>query len=97
MPETSDRNRNRKWALAIFVASLIIYASACGATLFAPSAHFHFVDMAESFLHRRLDTDTPRRAANQRPQTDDPPGLQDAVNRHLAGNGEIAACRIDDQ
>ncbi len=53
--------------------------------LVAPSAHFHFVDLAHSFLDGRLDTDTPRRRAGSKPRADDPAGLQDAVNRHLGG------------
>ncbi len=75
------------WALAIFASSLLIYGAVCGATLLEPSPHFHFADMAESFLHGRLDTDTPRRAAGQKPLPSDPPGLQDAVNRQLKGSG----------
>ena len=87
MPQTSDRKRNYKWPLAIFAGALIVYSAVCGPTLLAPSPHFHFVDMAESFLHGRLDTDTPRRAANQPPQPGDPPGLQDAINKQLNGSG----------
>ncbi len=87
MQEHFDRKRNRTWALAIFVGSLLIYGAVCGQTLLEPSPHFHFTDMAESFLHGRLDTDTPRRTAGQKPQPNDPPGLQDAVNRQLKGSG----------
>ena len=87
MQEPLDRNRNRKWALAIFVASLAIYAAVCGQTLLEPSPHFHFTDMAESFLHGRLDTETPRRAAGQKAKPDDPTGLQEAINRQLKGSG----------
>ncbi len=87
MQHDLDRKRNRKWALAIFVGALLVYGAVCGQTLLEPSPHFHFVDMAESFLHGRLDTDTPRRVAGQAQKPSDPAGLQDAVNRQLKGSG----------
>lgn len=52
-----------------------------------PSAQFHFVDLAESWMHGRLDTDTPRRYSGARPRPGDPPGLQDAVNRLIKDGG----------
>jgi len=73
--------------VAIAVAAL--YAAFAGPNLLQPSPHFHFVDMAHSFLAGRVDTDTPRRNARQPARPEDPPGLQEAVDRHLidrAGN-----------
>jgi hypothetical protein len=53
--------------------------------LAGPSKHFHFIDLAESFMAGRLDTDTPFRKKGGYALPGDPPGLQDAVNRHLDG------------
>ncbi len=55
--------------------------------LAGPSKHFHFIDLAESFLHGRLDTDTPHRRKGGTSLLDDPPGLQEAVDRQLTGKG----------
>ncbi len=52
-----------------------------------PSPHFHFIDLAESFMAGRLDTNTPRRKKKQPELPDDPPGLQAAVDRQLASGG----------
>ena len=76
-----------RWIAGVFAVALLVYAAVCAQYALQPSPHFHFVDMAESFLHGRLDTDTPRRAAKQAPRPDDPPGLQDAIDRHLATGG----------
>jgi len=51
--------------------------------LSGPSKHFHFIDLAESFLQGRLDTDTPHRRKGGDPLPGDPPGLQAAVDRQL--------------
>ncbi|MFH1530756.1 MAG: hypothetical protein ABIK09_08515 [Pseudomonadota bacterium] len=53
--------------------------------LAGPSQHFHFIDLAESFLHGRLDTDTPHRRKGGYALPDEPAGLQEAVDRHLGG------------
>lgn len=72
-------------------ATMTFLASALVLTLFAwdraagPSPQFHFLDLANSLLTHRLDTDTPRRRKGQRPRPGDPPGLQAAVNRQLGG------------
>lgn len=79
-PPTEGRPlRTRLAVVGLVVAA--VYAATSANWLLKPSAHFHFVDMAESFLHKRLDTDTPRRSAGQRPKPDDPPGFQEAVER----------------
>lgn len=52
-----------------------------------PSPHFHFVDLAQSFMQGRLDTLTPHRRKEQKPLPDDPPGLQEAVVRQLETGG----------
>ena len=77
------------------VALLVLVGSALGLALFSwnnvlgPSKHFHFLDLAHSFLEGRVDTDTPRRFLGQKPRDDDPRGLQDAVDRHLRdGSGK---------
>ena len=86
-PSDPNPSPNRRSLLMLFVATLLVYAAVSARLLLEPSPHFHFTDMAESFLHGRLDTDTPRRAAKQSPQPGDPPGLQQAVDRQLNGSG----------
>lgn len=79
----------KRWRIPL----LLFAGCAAGLSLFSwnyvlqPSKHFHFLDLANSFLDGRLDTDTPKRFRNQQPRPDDPQGLQDAVNRHL-GEGD---------
>lgn len=46
-----------------------------------PSPHFHFTDLAQSFLAGRLDTLTPFRSHQAKGLPDDPEGLQEAINR----------------
>lgn len=67
------------------LAVAAIYAAASSGFLVKPSPHFHFTDLANSFLHGRVDTDTPRRHARGRPQPDDPPGYQEAIVRATDG------------
>ncbi|MBM4370428.1 MAG: hypothetical protein FJ098_02155 [Deltaproteobacteria bacterium] len=55
--------------------------------LAGPSRHFHFIDLAESILQGRLDTDTPHRRKAGPVLPGDPPGLQEAVDRQLTGPG----------
>jgi len=52
-----------------------------------PSPHFHFIDLAESFMQGRLDTVTPKRKKGGARLPDDPPGLQAAVDRQLSSGG----------
>jgi hypothetical protein len=72
-----------KWLL--FVGSLGLLALFSWDRLLGPSPHFHFLDLANSFLQGRLDTDTPKRFKGQRERPEDPKGLQRAVDRHLTG------------
>lgn len=68
-----------------FVVVAAVYAVTSAGFLKEPSPHFHFTDLANSFLHGRVDTDTPRRSAFARPRPDDPPGYQAAISRATAG------------
>lgn len=77
----------RRWVLlaALFVGCAVVLGLVSWDRILRPSPHFHFLDLANSFLQGRLDTDTPRRSRGARPRPEDPRGLQDAVNRHLTG------------
>jgi len=73
----------------LFAGSACIFALFSFDRVLSPSPHFHFLDLANSFLHGRLDTDTPRRFRGGQARQDDPPGLQEAVDRHLTdGSGK---------
>jgi len=69
----------------IGLAVATVYAATSGGMMAKPSPHFHFVDMAASFLAGRLDTDTPRRAPGVPGRPGDLPGYQEAIDRHLLG------------
>lgn len=71
------------WALGIFVAVAGVYALVAWDRVVAPSPHFHFVDLAQSFLDGKLHTDTPHRRRGAAPREDDALGLQEAVDRAL--------------
>jgi hypothetical protein len=80
-----------RWRTAaiLFVASAAVLGLFSWDRILQPSRHFHFLDLANSFLDGRLDTDTPRRFRGQQPRATDAPGLQDAVDRHLTeGDGK---------
>ncbi len=75
---------HRKVAIVVFVVST------AGLSLFAwerlkePSPHFHFVDMAYSFLKGRLDTDAPRKSvADAENDPNAPRGYAAAVRRQI--------------
>ncbi len=74
-----------RWAVALFLGSAAALALVAWDRVLGPSPHFHFLDLANSFLQGRLDTDTPKRTRGMRARAEDPRGLQDAVNRHLTG------------
>jgi hypothetical protein len=80
-------SRARRFAIpaAIFVAVASIYALTSWNRVTQPSPHFHFVDMARSFLDGRLDTDTPRQRRGQPQKPEDPRGYRDAIDRALTG------------
>lgn len=71
----------------VFLGALLGLGVTSWKMLSGPSPHFHFIDQAESMLEGRTDTLTPFRKAKQKELPDDPPGLQDAVNRHLELGG----------
>ena len=75
--------RRLRLPLLLFAVGLVGFSLPAWDRLPLPSPHFHFADLAESFLAGRLDTDTPNRHRGERPRDDDPPGLQEIVDRHL--------------
>jgi len=82
----STGHNDRRWALGVFVASLLILALFSWDRLLSPSPHFHFVDLASSFLDGRLDTDTPRKTFKAvADDPDAPPGYVEAVERATSG------------
>ncbi len=81
--------RRARVPLLLFAGSALVLGLFSWNNILEPSRHFHFLDLANSFLHGRLDTDTPRRFRGQKERPDDPQGLQAAVDRHLTeGNGK---------
>lgn len=80
---TPQKPQSRKGLLIVVAVVALVYALSAGKALLSPSPHFHFVDLANSFLHGRLDSDTPRRYAKQKPLPADPPHLQEAIDRAL--------------
>lgn len=90
-PKVEPRLKRFAIPVLIFVVITVIYSITAWNRVLKPSPHFHFVDLAHSFMEGRLDTDTPRRRRNQTPSPEDPKGLQEAVNRALTdenGNGQ---------
>jgi hypothetical protein len=78
-----------KTAVILFAASFFIFSLFSWERFPKPSRHFHFLDLANSFLNGRLDTDTPKRIRSGSNRDEDPEGLQDAVDRHLTeGDGK---------
>lgn len=76
----------KRLVLAVFLAPLLVYALFAWERLLHPTAQFHFVDLASSFLHGRLDTDTPTESASAAKPTD-PPGYRQAIRRVTSGGG----------
>ncbi len=83
MDPSSTQARLRIFAVGVVVT--VVYALSSWNFLPTPSPHFHFTDLAWSFLNGRVDTDTPRRHANGKPQPGDPPGYQAAIKRATNG------------
>jgi len=73
--------------VALFAAAAAGLSLASWNYLPQPSANFHFIDLAESFMAGRLDTDTPFRKKGSKVLPDDPPGLQAAVDRQMDSGG----------
>ena len=74
--------------LILFTVSAAVLALFSWDRIIKPSPHFHFLDLAHSFLEGRLDTGTPNRHRSQGERPGDPKGMQNAVNRHLTGGEE---------
>ncbi len=79
----------KKWILygLVFLGALLILGLTSWKMVQGPSPHFHFIDQAQTMLEGRADTLTPFRKAKQKELPDDPPGLQEAINRHLELGG----------
>jgi len=62
---------------------ILVYGLTAFDRLAAPSEHLHYVDLAQSFLSGRLDTDTPRKSCRKgnRPK-DQGDGFADFICRH---------------
>jgi hypothetical protein len=73
-------------ALALFAIVVAAYALTAWDRVLGPSPQFHFVDLAQSFLDGRLDTETPRQPA-WRTEPDDPRGYREAIRRTVAAGG----------
>ncbi len=73
-------------ALLLFVVVTAAYGVTAWDRVLRPSPQFHFVDLAQSFLDGRLDTETPREPA-WRSDPDDPRGYRDAIRRTVEAGG----------
>jgi len=71
--------------MVVFLVVLMGLSLSSWNFLTRPSKQFHFTDLAESWMHGRLDTDTPFRRKGGKALPDDPPGLQEAVDWTLSG------------
>ncbi len=76
----------RKLFWLVCAVLTIVYALTAFDRLGAPSPQFHFVDLAQSWMNGRLDTDTPRQRHGQKSDTD-LPGYRTAVERTLNSGG----------
>ena len=88
MPDKSPGTHGQKpWRRVLLIAAVVtsVYAITAWDRVLQPTGQFHFVDLANSFLNGRLDTDTPRRHARGKARPDDPPGLQEAIDRAVGG------------
>ncbi len=74
-------------ALTVFLVVTAVYAALAGKRLLAPSPQFHFVDLAQSFLDGRLDTETPTRRSGDVDPASAPQGLREAVARTERAGG----------
>ena len=89
---SSESKLRERWTNVIIGAAVFAVALG-GLSLVAwdrvtgPSPHFHFIDLAESFMAGRLDTLTPERRKDKPELPGDPPGLQTAVDRQVKSGG----------
>ncbi len=84
---STPRSRRLLLGAAIFLVAAGGLALTAWDRVLEPSPHFHFIDLAESFMQGRLDTRTPLRKKGKEVLPDDPPGLQEGVDRQLATGG----------
>lgn len=84
----AGRVRDFGWRPSLFVFGLVtlVYGLVAWDRVLQPSPQFHFVDLAQSFLDGRLDTDTPRERS-QVTRDDDPKGYREAIARTEAAGG----------
>ena len=76
------------WPLGVFAVCALVLGLFAWDRVRRPSPQFHFIDLAWSFLHGRLDTDTPR--VRQGDAKDDPwapRGFYEAIDRQSQGGG----------
>ena len=89
MNKVTEFLKAQKVPLMLFVLSALVLGLFSWNWILSPSPHFHFVDQAQSFIHGRLDTDTPRQHRGRKQRPEDPAGYRKAIDRHLRGaNGE---------
>lgn len=77
------RRQRRAASVALFFAAVAVYALCAWERLPQPSQHLHFLDLAESFLAGRLDTDTPSTSCRRsKAPAGEPRGRNDFICRH---------------
>lgn len=69
-----------KQSVIVFVVVSAVYALVAWDRLGQPSPQFHFVDLAESFMAGRLDTETPKQRSGA-PRAEDAQGYRSALKR----------------
>jgi hypothetical protein len=84
---SNKRGRILLLYVALFAATFAGLSVVAWDRVLEPSPHFHFVDLAESFMAGRADTRTPMRKKGTKALPDDPDGLQEAVDRELGTGG----------
>ena len=73
-----------KELIGLFVVLATLYGLIAFERLGSPSEHLHFVDLANSFLHGRLDTETPsKKCRNGKTRGEAPKGYDHFVCRHV--------------
>ncbi len=98
LPEGAAPVTPRRAGLLLVAAIGVLYLATSANFLAQPSPHFHFIDMAASWLDGRLDTDTPRRRGGVPGKPEDRPGYQAAIDRATdhgrAGWNDWASYRV---
>jgi len=72
--------------LLVFSTVVAVYSLVAWDRILQPSPQFHFVDLAQSFLDGKLDTDTPSERSSV-PQEDDARGYREALARTEKAGG----------